>query len=374
LPRRAVSTDDELQIDETLDFQFVRASRCSHPVIREIGGFLDTQVTSHPFQFPQWSGGEGGAYLAFLRHQGRLRWFAQCGVLYPASRLVRQIRAFTVNRGPICDDLEVMELGLRQLVAESRRRRIAYLEIAPEWTGVFADSAKTVLAQKGWQALPGARSSLRLDLSPDVEQLFASFRKATRYEIRRAERGGIKVTIARDETDFHDFVRLYATMLNQKKIHGEDPDFLSRQFRWLAADQSRGSLFLAEEDGTLRGGAAIFRAGMRCWYVWGATSKEGKFSSGHLLQWHAIQWAKEQGCLEYDFGGFREGMTTGPALFKRGFCDHVVHFLPPHRYVVSERRYRMLNFISGVRRSLGRRPSATAANEMMVIQSPGEEH
>ena len=245
---------------------------------------------------------------------------------------------------------------------------MAYVEIAPEWTGAFAESAKTVLARNGWQALPGARSSLRLDLGPVLEDLFASFRKATRYEIRRAEREGIKVTIAHDEPDCRDFVRLYATMLSQKKILGEDPDFLSRVLRWLAADQRRGGLFLAREDGILRGGAAIFRSGMRCWYVWGATSKEGRLSAGHLLQWHAIQWAREQGCLEYDFGGFREGMTTGPALFKRGFCDRVVHFLPPHRYVVSEGRYRMLNVIFGVRRSLLRRPTPTAVNA--VNQDP----
>ena len=299
--------------------------------------------------------------MALLRRQGRLQWFAQCGVLYPAGRVLRPIRALTVNKGPICDDLELMEAGLRQLVAESRKRKIAYVEIAPEWTGAFAESANSLLGRNGWQALPGARSSLRLDLSPDLEHLFASFRKGTRYEIRRAERGGVKVTIAHDEADCRDFVRLYAAMLSQKRIHGEDSDFLSRHLRWLAADQVRGGLFLAWEDGTLRGGAAIVRSGIRCWYVWGATSKKGKFSAGHLLQWHAIQWAKEQGCLEYDFGGFREGVSTGPAHFKKGFCDVVVHFLPPHRYVVSAVRYRLLNLISGVRRGFWRGPSSTAA-------------
>ena len=295
-----------------------------------------------------WSAGD------IARRQGQLQWYAHCGVLYPAGRVLRPIRALRVNRGPICDDLELMEIGLRQLVAESRKRRIAYVEIAPEWTGDFAESASTVLAQNGWQALPGARSSLRLDLNPDLEHLFASFRKTTRNSIRQAEGGGIKVTIAHDETDCRDFVRLYATMFSQKRIHGDDSDFVFRKLRWLVADQGRGGLFLAWEDGILRGGAAIFRSGIRCWYVWGATSKDGNRSSGHLLQWQAIQWAKEQGCLEYDFGGVREGIKTGPALFKTGFCDRVVHFLPPHRHVVSEGRYRILNVVSGVRRRLWR--------------------
>lgn len=361
LPGDVVSAENELGIDDTPVFQFAKASECSPSLLREINSFLETQVTSHPFQLPEWSGGADSARVAVIRRQGRLQWYAQCGVLYPAGRVLRPIRALMVNRGPICDDLELMEIGLRQLVAESRKGRMTYVEIAPEWTGAFAESASNMLARNGWQALPGARSSLRLDLTSDRERLFAGFRKGTRYEIRRAEREGMKVTIARDETDCRDFVRLYASMLNRKQIQGEDPDFLLRHLRWLVADQGRGSLFLAWEDGILRGGAAIFRSGMRCWYVWGASSKESKLSAGHLLQWHAIQWAKGQGCLEYDFGGFRESMSTGPALFKRGFCDRVVHFLPPHRNVVSVGRYRMLNFLSGVRRSLWPRPSSTAA-------------
>jgi len=353
-----ISTDNELRIDDTLDFQLVSASRCSPLLLREISDFLDTQDTSHPYQLPQWSGGEG--HLALLRREGQLLWFAQCGMLYPVGRLLRPIRALTVNKGPICDDLELMEIGLRQLVAEGRKRRVAYVEIAPEWTGAFAEAANTVLTRNGWQALPDARSSLRLDLRPAAERLLASFRMTTRHRIRRSEGAGVEVSMARDETDCRDFVRLYATMLSQKQILGQESDFLFRQLRWLVTDHGRGGLLLARQDGTLRGGAAIIRSGLRCWSVWGATSKEGKFSAGHLLQWHAIRWAKEQGCLEYDFGGFREGMSSGPAHFKSGFSDHVVHFLPPHRYVVSEGRYRMVNFISGVRRSLQRPPVSTA--------------
>jgi lipid II:glycine glycyltransferase (peptidoglycan interpeptide bridge formation enzyme) len=57
------------------------------------------------------------------------------------------------------------------------------------------------------------------------------------------------------------------------------------------------------------------------------------------LQWHAMQWAREQGCTEYDLGGYREGATDGPALFKKGFSEKVFRFLPTYRHALNSGRY-----------------------------------
>lgn len=352
LSGQLVSAANELRIEDPVDFQIVIGA-CSASLLREIGDFLDTQDTSHPFQLPQWDGGSG-AHLALLRREGRLCWFAQGGVLYPAGRFLRPLRALTFTRGPVCDDLELMEVGLRQLMSEGRKRKFAYIDVAPEWTGAFAKSAAPVFARNGWEPLSDVRSSLRLDLRPALDRLFASFRKTTRYEIRRSESRGVNVTIAGAENDWHDFLKLYSEMASQRQFPAEDPDLLLGVLRWLAANRDRGGLFLAVEDGIARGGVVIIRSGGRCWYVSGATSKDSKWNVGHLLQWRAIQWAKENGCFEYDFGGFREDASTGPALFKRGFCDRIVHFIPPHRYIVSPVRNRTVEFISGMRRSLRR--------------------
>jgi hypothetical protein len=340
----------EFRVEDTPEFRFIRTSQCPALVLQEMCDFLDAQDTSHPFQFPKWS--EGESQLAWLRHQGRVRWFAHCGILYPASRILRSVRALTVTRGPVCDDLEVMELGLRHLAEAGRGMGVAYIDIAPEWCERYAERAKPILSRNGWQALPATRTSLRLELSPDLDDLLAGFRKTTRYEIRRSERQPATVTIADKESDWHDFFRLYREMAIQKHFRAESADFLLKVFRWLAADRNRGGLFLAREDGTLRGGVVIVRSGVRCWYVFGATSKDSKLGAGYLLQWRVIQWAKEKGCLEYDFGGFREGACSGPALFKRGFGGRVVKFLPPHRYVVSPGRLWTSDFINGVRHRL----------------------
>lgn len=335
-----------------LTLQMIVRSQCSAALIREISDFLDADDTSHPFQWPQWSGER--ARMLLLRRDGRLQWFSQCGVIFPAGRLLPSIRALTINRGPVCSDLKTLEAGLCQVINEAERMGIAYIDIAPEWTGAFAESAAAMLTRYSWRPLPTTRSTLRLSLGPSASDLLAGFRKATRYEIRRSISEGIDVNVARTDGEYDEFLRLYGKMADQRKFPAEDPEFLSGIFQWLESESTRGGLFVARERGKLRGGAMVVRSGLRCWYIVGATSKEGKIGVGHLIQWRAIQWAKENNCLEYDFGGYREGATSGPAFFKKGFCDHVVHFLPPYRYVVNQGRHRASELLSNIRKNLRR--------------------
>jgi lipid II:glycine glycyltransferase (peptidoglycan interpeptide bridge formation enzyme) len=339
-----------LERPSTLAFEFVEVSRCPPRTLQEISEFLDTQRTSHPFQWPHWS--FENDLIALLRCEGRIRWLAQCGVLYPASRFLKPIKVLLVNRGPVCDDPELMELGLRRFIAEGRTHGFAYVDIAPEWTGEFAELTSSILSHHSWQPQGEKRSSLRLALSPSLDEILASLRSTTRYKIRRSESGGVEVSIADDEATFFEFFRLYEKMANEKQFSAEGSEFLLRAFRGLVNDPRRGAFFLAREDGKLRGGILIIRCGVHCWYILGATTKDSKFSAGHLLQWRAIEWAKRQGCLEYDFGGFREGMATGPAYFKSGFSDRVVHFPPAYRYVLNPSRHRALKLVLRVRRSL----------------------
>lgn len=331
-------------------FQIIERTHWSPSLLDEVCGFLDSQNSSHPFQRPEWAG--DGARLALVRRDGQIQWLAHCSVIYPASRFVRAIRSLSVHRGPVCDDLDLLEKGHRELVHHAGKMGAAYIDIAPEWTGDFAAAAAAMLARNGWRAISGVRSTLRLSLSPSLEDLLASFRKTTRYEIRRSMNERIEIRVGAGESDCRDFIKIYGAMAKEREFSTETPEFLLGIVRWLAADRTHGALLLAYEDGQPRGGIFIIRSGARCLYFLGATSKDGKVGVGHLLQWRAIQWAKENGCLEYDFNGYREGATSGPALFKRGFSDRVVHFIPAHRYIVIPGRYRALEAISRVRHGM----------------------
>jgi hypothetical protein len=346
-----LASGGELRIVDALDFQFAPADQCSGSVVREISNFVDAQDTSHPFQLPQWEG--TGAYFATLRRQGEIRWFALCGVFFPAGRYLRQIRALVINRGPVCDDTELRDSGLQHLIEQSRLRGFGCIDIAPEWTGDVGAAASAMLAETGWQSQASARSSLRLDLGQTSDRLLGSFRKATRYEIRRSEREEVEIRMTdADRDEREEWLRMYLDMAQEKQFEADQAGHTRQVLDWLAGEPQRGGLFLAKKNGKMLGGILVIRCAARCWYLLGATCKDSKFSVGHLLQWKAIQWAREHQCREYDFGGYQEAATTGPAFFKSGFGGRVVHFPPSHRYVLSPWQMRVCSLMAKVRTRL----------------------
>jgi hypothetical protein len=337
-----------------MHFEFLKTQELAPAIHREIEAFLDRQSNSHPFQFPNWTGERNGderedMYCAIVREQGEMRWFALCGVTFPVGKWLRPIRSLMVYRGPACDDADLTLYGLRNLVEKSKELGFAYVEIAPDWVERPEWSVGSALSGDGWQLLPDRRSSLRLDLAAGNDELLRSFRKATRYEIRRSEQQGIVIRFAQDEGDLQEFQRIYFEMAKKKNFLAVEPSHLSHVLRWIVNEKDRGSLLLAFKEATLLGGTLVVRVATRSWYVFGATTKDDRLSAGHLLQWHAIRWAKEHGCADYDFGGFREGVNTGPALFKRGFCQAVVQFSPAYRYPLNRRLCSILDFVNKAR-------------------------
>jgi peptidoglycan pentaglycine glycine transferase (the first glycine) len=311
----------------------------------EVGDFLDSQDTGHPFQFPQWAG--PSARLFVLRESGQIRWAGTFSMHSPLGWKVPWIRAAAANRGPVCDDLKLWALAAEELVEYLRRERLTYFDLSPDWIQSPCDSA--FLSTSEWQRFDRERASLRLDLKPDTDKLFANFSKNTRYEVRRAERTGATVTPAANEAEINEFLRLYQALAIRKGFQPDTLEHVRRAIHWLIDGPSRGALLLARIDGAIRGGAVIARAGRRCWYIWGASEKQPQVNVGHIVQWNALQWAKSHGCTEYDFGGYTPGATSGPAWFKAGFGGSVVRFVAPCRRVLRPGNFRVFSFLSTLR-------------------------
>lgn len=340
-----------------MDFEFVKTRELTPAVHDEIEAFLDRQKNSHPFQFPRWTGGDNSdgsenRYCAILREHSDICWFGHCGVTFPAGKRLSAIRSLTIHRGPACNDAGVMAHGLGRLVEKSKELGFAYIKIAPEWVEQPEWTVGGALSREGWQSLPESRSSLRVDLSPGFDELLRSFRDDTKLNIRRSAKQGIAIRLAEDERDIQEFQRTYFEMAEKKNFAAEEPGSLLHALRWVVSQKDRGALFLASKDATPLGGVLVVRAGKCSWGVYSATVKDTSLRAGHVLQWSAIRWAKEHGCTEYDLGGYREGTTTGPASFKRGFSRTVVQFSPAYKYVLNRGLCSMLEFVTRARSKL----------------------
>jgi len=324
--------------------EILKADQLSPLLLQEIENFLDDQDTAHLFQYPQWS---NGAMCAVLRDGGCLKWFGTLGIHFPLGRKMFWSRAMIANRGPVCDDAGLWHAETEELSQQMVQRRFSYLEVSPDWV-LPLSTAKRGFDGSVWEQTGAERASLRLDVTRAEDEIFAGFRKVTRYEIRRAERSGISATAASTDAEIDEFLALYARLAARKAFSPEPADTLLRQIRWLIGG-SRGALLLARSEGSIVGGTVVGRSGRRCWYVWGATDNETHTSVGHLLQWNALLWTKAHRCTEYDFGGYTPGATSGPAWFKAGFGGTVVRFVAPHRRIIRRGRYRVFDLFSKIR-------------------------
>jgi hypothetical protein len=327
----------------------VLTDELSPALLKEVEDFLDSQDTGHPFQFPQWQG--SGSRVALAREDGSIRWLGTFGVQTPLGRTFPWIRGLTANRGPVCDDRQLWEGAADELAENLREESFAYLDVLPEWIwqkdGDHGDHPSFANHRK-WLCTGQPRASLRLDLKANEDEIFANFRKSSRYEVRRAERLGAIVSAASSETEMDEFLRIYQRMAARKGFIPNPIDNLSRVIRWLIGSESRGTLLLGRDQGAMIGGAVIARSGRRCWYILGATDKEERMTIGHILQWKALLWAKSHGCTEYDFGGYTPGATSGPAWFKEGFGGKVVHLVAPHRRVIEPKRHNIFRVVSRI--------------------------
>ncbi len=319
-------------------------------MVRELEDFLDSQDTGHVFQFPQWA--DSGSKTILLREAGKIVWSGTFGLHPPLGYKVPWIRAATAVRGPVCDDRRIWNAGVEQLGEIMAKAGVTFFEVAPDWVQAAEGDAPDVPQESGWEVVGAARTSLRLSLAPSLEELFARFRKNSRYEIRRAEQLGVEVSVA-SGAEIDEFLRLHERLSQRKGFALESADGTWRRIAWLMQGESRGALLLARTGATVLGGAVVGRSGRRCYYIWGAAERLQNASVGQILQWKALQWAKSHGCVAYDFGGYTPGATSGPAWFKAGFGGAVVHCEPMRRRVLAPVRYRVFRILSSLRKRFG---------------------
>jgi hypothetical protein len=303
--------------------------------------FLDQVDTASPFQDPLFAGGGAlGGGLAehwfVLRNSEHVLLAGYAIENFALGRRLPRWRCLVFPRGPVVSDATALGSGLRSIEAWARSRGFVHIDVQPQWT----DSAITEAARDlGWsKAEPAAAfMTLRIDLTKGLDALLAGFDKGTRYEVRRAQRVGIDVRFAASAADYERYYECYLQTCRRKGFTGIERDnFLSLMFR-IARDPSRGGLLLAEMDRDLLGGIVVLRAGPCLHYVYGASTDRPdlrKLPIGYLLQWRAIEWAREIGLAAYDFGGYTSTPQNSTARFKKGFGGVPVNIAPTYRRIL----------------------------------------
>lgn len=217
-----------------------------------------------------------------------------------------------------------------------RRRRSVLLKVEPDLDEPLrpADLEQLRNFRRSEHTIQPRRTIL-IDLDGTQEQWLARMKQKTRYNIRLAEKKEVRV---QPSTDLDAFYRLMQAT-GQRDGFGVHSAAYFRAAYELFSPSGMCRLWIAEYAGQPLAGIMAFARGSRAWYFYGASSEaERARMPAYLLQWHALAWAKERGCCQYDLWGVpdeeEEALETGFETrsdglwgvyrFKRGFGGKLV--------------------------------------------------
>ena len=176
------------------------------------------------------------------------------------------------------------------------------------------------------------RFIMDLDISRPLDSLLEAMKSKTRYNIRYAERKGVRIMRSSRRNELGIFYTLLQETAQRDKFTIRPLTYFESLWDNLV-ENKLAQLFLAYHDNTPLAGAIAFRLRGRAWYVYGASSSNNRnLQASHLMQWEMMKWAKGLGCKVYDFRGVSgdlnpEDPLDGLYRFKEGFGAQIKEYV-----------------------------------------------
>jgi lipid II:glycine glycyltransferase (peptidoglycan interpeptide bridge formation enzyme) len=166
--------------------------------------------------------------------------------------------------------------------------------------------------------------------------MLAGMKPKWRYNVRLAEKKGVVVS-REGSGSLAEVYALYQETASRDGIAIHPLSYYETLFKTFEGlegpDASPGglSLWVARKDGEAIASIITLFHRRHATYLYGASSGEKRnLMPAYALQWSAIQAARDEGCVDYDFFGIppdedpRHPMA-GLYLFKTGFGGRIVH-------------------------------------------------
>lgn len=278
------------------------------------------------------------------------------------SRSLGLLRLAYVPRGPLLvrPDERSLSLAATALSGLAQQRQYLLLKADPEMWDDTREWATRLLRQQRWQ--PGEqvqfRNTVTVELQVPEEELLARMKPKTRYNIGLAKRRGVTVGSSTSVQALDDLYSLYVETACRDGFIVRPRAYY--QSLWTSLlERNMATVLLARHDNKVLAGLVVVAFGRTAWYLHGASSNYGRnLMPTYLLQWHAMQWARERGCERYDLWGAPETQNeddpmAGVLRFKLGFGGVFHQGLGAWDYAPSARLYRLYRFTAPRLLSLG---------------------
>jgi peptidoglycan pentaglycine glycine transferase (the first glycine) len=178
------------------------------------------------------------------------------------------------------------------------------------------------------------RNSLLVDLGVKEETILGQMKQKGRYNIKKAKKAGVYVRMD-DGQDLGEFYEILKETAERDGFHLHDREFYEL-FLDVLGEKAR--FYVARCEDEMLGGVLAVHFGDRATYYFGASSNASRRKMApYALQWFAMQEAKKDGCVVYDFLGVapdrpersflkKEHVLSGVTQFKTRFGGERVEY------------------------------------------------
>lgn len=302
--------------------------------------FLQTNSKSHFLQSPEWAKVKSNwkHEMIVIKENNEIR-----GTMSILLRKVPIINRYIMYapRGFVCDIYNKDTLKkLTEKAKEIAKKYKAFIFRLDPDISKEDNQFKGIIKDLGYKTKSNIRSIddvvqpkyvYRLNLKGKTEEsLLMSFEQKTRYNIRLAEKKGIKIK----EGTRKDLKTFYDILLET----GKRDKFFIRPFSYFEKiyDNMKSrhvKIFIAEYKNEPIAASMLIIYGNKSWYLYGGSlNKYRNFMPNYLLQFEMMKCAIENNCEIYDFrgvSGFKDKTNPqyGVYRFKKGFNGDFIEFI-----------------------------------------------
>ena len=224
-------------------------------------------------------------------------------------------------------------------------------------------SANLQTAQNIHSTLPSQPGrTLHIPLADD-ETMLAAMHQKTRYNMRVAEKAGVRISFSNSTESAEALIRLLERTGERAGIRLHPSAYYEKMLDLLggtnpAEGEFRVEVALAEHDGVNVAGALLGWWGDTVIYLHGGSNYERRsLMAPHLLHWTAMRRARDAGKTIYDMGGISPDDQpnhpwAGISRFKLGFGGNPIDYLPAVDVVLNEFSYKVYGLARKLRRSV----------------------
>lgn len=260
-------------------------------------------------------------------------------------RNAKRGRYLEIPCGPLVDfkNQKAVKEVFEKIREAAKEEKCVFARVRPQL--LASEKNLTILKDLGLRKSPmhlAAEHTVMIDLTKSEDELMSAMRRQTRYEVRRVDKLGIKVSRDNSEKMFKEFHRVQAETARRQ-------GFVPPSLKVLLAEREAFGdniwIYKAELDKKAIAYGLIIADGFEGdYYEAASTELNRKLPGAYAIIWRTMRDLKACGYKRFNLWGIAPSgqphhRYAGVTTFKTGFGGEIVEYVPAHDIVISRVGY-----------------------------------